>query len=493
MADVHATITDHGWDDTPQTVDLSTSTADKLPPLDSEVGSVLSWSDSLFTDYLDPTVGSIHLWEARDYAQMLRTDGQARKVEAVLTHPLFSAGYTFEGVKGDKGEAEWVTDVFSRPANNGGMSTPLRLVLAQMTSAVTYRVASFEKVLTRDDEGRVVYDKLAFRPAVNTRVQRDKKSGAYRGLEQDPPAGGYEPVKIPANRSFTYVHGQHRHPVLGSSDMEIPLTCWRTKQKLKFLWFLFLELHAQPRVAWSPTGDGGSYEGAKQAAQKWAKLRAGGSVPLSQGVSGQVMEAGGHAADLYMGALKYLDSEMTGQVLAQFSDLASAAADGTGSFAMSRDQSDFYMMSRRMVADEMSDAFTNFVVADLIRYNYGPRGKVPRFKLGPLVKPDLETMLGALGTIDQAKVPAEFYAYLIESTAQLLDMPTDKVQAMVKAMAEAAEKAAATPAQAALAPVAGAVAAADQLVKETAREGDTPAAAKVRAAAKSAARAGLAA
>ena len=454
----------------------------KPPQLDSELGSTLTWADSLFIDYLDPTVGSVSVWQARDYQQMLATDGQARKVETVLTLPLFSAGYTIEAGKGDKGEAEWVTEVLERPANAGGMSTPLRTVLAQMTSAVTYRVASFEKVLTRDRDGRIVFDKLAYRPPVNTRVIRDKKNGAYRGLEQDGPEGGAEPIRIPAHRAFTYVHGQHRNPIIGTSDMEIPLTCWRTKQKLKFLWFLFLELHAQPRVAWSADGQtGGSHDSTKSAAKMWSRMKAGGSIALPPGVQGGVLEAGGHAADLYQGALNYLNGEMTGQVLADFTNLAGAAADGRGSFALSRDQSDFYMMTRRAVADEMSDTFTNYVVADLVRHNYGPRGAVPRFKLGPLVKPDLETLLGALGSIVKPEaMPAEFTSYVIESTAALLEMPTDKVAAMVKAMTEAAQRSAQTPAQAAVAAggVVPVVAAADRLVRGTGSGREAAAAAR---------------
>ena len=443
---------------------------EKPPPLDSELGSTLSWADSLFTDYLNPTIGSVAWYEARDIGEMLKTDGQARKVETVLTQPLYAAGHSIEGAKGDKGEAEWVTEVLERPANNGGMSTPLELVIAQMTTAVSYRVASFEKVWTQDDAGDFVYDKLAFRPAVNTRVMRDRKTGAYLGLEQDAPYAGAKPVKIPAKRAFTHIHGQHRAPVVGASDMEIPLTCWRTKQKLKFLWFLFLELQAQPRVGFESAAESPNLDGATKAARAWSKMRAGGSIPLPPGVKGTVLEAGGRAAELYQAALKYLDGEMTGQVLADFANLAGAAADGRGSFALSRDQSDFYMMTRETAAREMAGTLTNYVLADLVKWKFGPTGKVPRFVLGPLVRPDLETLLTALGTMFvPGTLPHEFTDYIIESTAQVLEMPTDKVAAMVKAMEGAADRAAATPAQAQLARVAAPVAAADQLVRGTDR------------------------
>lgn len=460
---------------------------EKTPPT-GELGSMLSWSESLFADYLDPSMGSVAWWEARDYSTMLRTESQARKVEMVLTLPIIGAPTAIRPAKGDKGECEWVTEALTRPANAGGMSTPLRQVIAQATSAFTYRVASFEKVWRPDtDTGRkVTFDKLAFRPAVNTRVVRDRKTGAYRGLMQDPPYGGAQTVRIPAERAFTHINGQHRAPILGSSDMEIPLVCWKAKQKLRFLWFLFLELHAQPRVAFGDQREQpGDHTNVREAARKFTQLRGGGAIAMPPGVSASVLETGGHAAELYQAALKYLDGEMTGQVLAQFADLAGAAASGTGSFALSRDQSDFYMQSRKWAADELSDTFTNYVLADLVRHNFGPRAACPRLEIGPLVRPDLATLLPLVQTLGPS-LPAEFVSFIVESTAAAMNMPADRVAELVKATTAAHEKAAASERQAELAKTTGPIAAAEKIVRKAAQRDQGVSASAQRAAAASA-------
>lgn len=450
-------------------LDLATATDDKVPPI-GELGTVLSQADSMFSDYLDPSMGSVAWWEARDYSTMLRTESQARKVEMVLTLPILGAPTAIRPAKGDKGEAEWVTEVLTRPANGGGMSTPLRLVVAQMTSAVTYRVASFEKVWKVDPDYGTIYDKLAFRPPSNTHVIRDRKSGAYRGLKQDPPYGGANPIPIAADRAFTHVHGQHRAPVLGSSDMEIPLICWKAKQKLRFLWFLFLELHAQPRIVAQDTREqAGDHQATKDAARQVTKLRGGGAIAMPPGVTASVLETGGHAADLYQSALKYLDGEMTGQVLAQFSDLAGAAAAGSGSFALSRDQSDFFMQSRRWAANEFEDTMTNFVLADPVRHKFGPRAAFPSFGIGPLVQPDLAALAPML-QLAAPSLPADFSAFVIESTATALNMPADRVAALVKATTEAQEKAAQTPRQESLAKTVGPIDAAERIVRKVAQQ-----------------------
>lgn len=447
-------------------------------PPTGEIGTALAYGESLFADYLDPAVGSISWWEAREFRDMLRTESQARKVEQVLTQPIMSAPNGFTPAKGDRGECEWVTEVLTRSANAGGMTTPLDMVVAQMTSAITYRSAAFELVWGEDASApprprapagstALILEKIAFRPAINTKVVRDRKTGGFRGLIQDPPYGGHEPTKINAARSFAYIHGTHRAPVIGSSDLEIPLVCWKAKQKLRFLWFLFLELHAQPKTAFSSNQEaGGSLDKAKEAAQKFTKLRGGGAIAL-EGVTGQVLETGGHAADLFLQALKYLDGEMTGQVLAQFADLAGAAASGTGSFALSRDQSDFYMMSRRWAAAEMSSQFTNYPVAALVRHNFGRDAAVPTFKIGPLVRPDLESLVGLLGATGAASsMPAEFISYVIEQTALALDMPTDRVAGVVKATTEKYEQNAASARQAALAKPVGAIDAAEGIARK---------------------------
>lgn len=452
-------------------------TADQVEKwLDRELGSSLSWADSILLDPvhgdLDSRLGAVPYWDAADYANMLRSDGQARKVEQILTLPLLSVPYKIEPGPNDKGEAKLVEQLLTRPAAMGGMSTPLRVVLAQMTSAVTYRVASFEKVYARfqlDGKTRIGYRSLSFRPATSTRVLRDRRTGGYMGLEQDPidsRINAGEPIRIRAERSFTYVHGIHREPILGTSDMEVALTAWRVKQKIRFLWFLFLESKALPKVTTKSTGEGaGGDDATRNAAKKIAALSGGGVAGLPAGVDASVLESGGRAFEYYRDAMDYLDSEMTGSVLAQFADLASSANSGTGSYALSKDQSDLFLQSRHAIHREMEDAFTEYVIADLVRLNMGPDASVPRLVFAPIDGPTLEALLTNLPNLaGKPGIPGELIAFLVAAVANLLHVPEDKVAAMTEQAAktsdEAAEKAtqpppaplAAQPAPAALKP-----------------------------------------
>lgn len=202
---------------------------DATPDIDAETGTV--WDpERVFGSYEDGQVFEYDEWTARDMTRMLERDGQARKIEQVLTLPLMRAPWKIKGKKGDTGQAERVTEWLTTEANADGMSTPFPMVLGQALSAIVYRKAFFEKVFTVRGDA-IVYDKIAWRPPQTCELARDERTGAFRGFRQYPPGIGANPVRpigddqwlrIPQERAFVYIHGQWRHPLYGTSDMEIP-------------------------------------------------------------------------------------------------------------------------------------------------------------------------------------------------------------------------------------------------------------------------------
>lgn len=410
-------------------------------------------------------------FSARNVDEMLRRDGKARSIEQALTLPLRSAPWSIDAVEGDRGEAEFIREALTRPANSGGMSTPLELVLAQATSACLYRRAFFEKVFKIED-GRVVYDKLAFRPAATCKYLYDKRDGAFKGFSQyvgdeHPGADEAGRVTIRPERAFVFVYGQHRRPVEGVSDLETVYSLYEAKQKVRFLWFVFLENQTMPKgVAKDESSDPNA---ANKLARKVATLKGGGVVGISQGQSLTPYETSNAAADAFRDAIRFLDSEMSGSVLAGFTDLAGAAASGRGSFALSSDQSDLFLQSRQAALVELASAFTGFALADLCRWNFGQSSAVPRFKFGPLLPEHADkalTMLQELAGQERPLVPQEFIDMLIEKVAAYLGLDVDVV---AKAIRERQAQAPTTASQ----QLAAGVSAAQELVREaTAAQAD---------------------
>lgn len=413
---------------------------DKPPTLDAEIGSVYSPDAAMFTDFDTGVVWDYSEWTSQDMEQMLAQDGKARGLEQVLTLPIRSAPFSIERGKSTQRITDFVENALMSPANSGGMSTPLWQVVAQMTSATVHRRAYFEKVFT-EREGKIAYSKLAFRPASTCRMVRTK-NGGFDGFEQDPwRPQDKDTLRIPANRSAVYVHGAHRHPITGVSDLEVAYWCYETKKKIRFLWYSFLEAQSLPKTIVQGDDDTSS----RDAARKVATLKSSGVLGLSKRFDINTLESSGKGADQFQAALRWLDQEASGSVLAGFTDLAGAAASGTGSFALSKDQSDFFLQGRQAVTREMQGTINDFIVPDLVRWNFGVKAPAPEFRFGPISEYDANSaiaMLQSFSASPQMRVPDEFFEMLTVRVAGFLELDQKKVEAgIVRARAEAEEKA----------------------------------------------------
>jgi hypothetical protein len=163
---------------------------------------------------------------------MLARNGMAAAIEQVLTLPIRGAPYTIEPAKGDKGEAEFVQSVLMTPNESGGMKTPISELLGQITAAQVFKRSFFEKTFkTRESDGKIIYDAVAFRPPATCQARYNDRSGKPNGFRQQvwlfggnlmlnnkQKVPGY--VDIPKIRSYIYTAGKHREPLTGVSEME---------------------------------------------------------------------------------------------------------------------------------------------------------------------------------------------------------------------------------------------------------------------------------
>jgi len=416
-----------------------------IPQLGVERGTTLNmWDGSLvfanngsweMYDYIEPSVQQLK--------DMLDVDGKASALESALTLPVRSAGWSIRPPKGSEQIAEQLTDLLVRPSTDGGMKTPMQQVISQMTSAFTYRRAYFERVWMRTG-GLLTYEKIAYRPPESCIIKRDPDNGDLRGFKQWK-WNQTEMVDLEPLYSYVYIHGQHREPVRGYSDLRVVWRNYELKQKVKFLWFTFLESLSLPRVIVKGT----SPDAAKNAATAIAALRNAGvaGVP-SQWLEGDpiLLDVGGQGATEYMNAVRYLDADSANSVLAGFTELSTGAAHlGAGSNALSKNDTEFFTSQLQGYTTEMQVDFTNGVIADLVRYNWGTNVKVPQFEIGALDKEDVQTsldLLKSIATATQVNLPDEFVSDLVMEVARYLGMDLDKVQQSIQDKQAQLEKAA---------------------------------------------------
>jgi hypothetical protein len=428
--------------------DLKKGTRRQL--LQQELGTQFDIGQRLFAYYGQGDVFDYGEWGARDMKAMFRRDGQCSALELVLTLPIREADYQIQPGKGDSGEADLVTSVLMTPDTEGGMKTPVTQLIGQITSGQIFRRAFFEKVWKiRDEDSAVVYDKIAFRPAATCQARYDQRTAAQNGFRQQVWTFGAQSkqvnrgkvpgyVDIPEIRSYIYTHAKHREPLTGASEMDIAYWCYQTKLKLLYLWYYFLENQAMQRVIVY----GNDQTEANARADDIASLRGAGVVGLVHPPDGQqafeLLSSQGDAGAQFKDALGFLEGWQIGSVLAGFMGLTGAATGGKGSYALSQDQSSFYLKSRQAVAKEIAESITYDVIRPLVMLNYGTGATYPKFRFGPLQDEQIQALLTLFGQLAAAPVlhvPLSVLDLITERMASVLQLDIDEVHQALKSTA----------------------------------------------------------
>lgn len=397
---------------------------------------------------------------------MLGADGRARAVEAAITLPIRQATPKIEPTDDDKGQAEFVEEALFSPVEDGGMRTPMATFIGQVANALCVKRTFHEKVFTRREDGKVVYKKLAWRPPESCEVWRDVRSAEILGFrqyqyldEKGRPIGAasadpfdqadptWRTVRQPY--AFIYTHGQHRDPLRGISDLEVALWAHEMKLKVVWLWHAFLDGQSTPRIAVY----GKDKPEVEKRAKAMASLRGGGVAGFIRQSSEEnvfdAIESAGSGATAFQEMIRWLDNVQSESVMAGHLGLTGGATEGRGSLALSQDASGLYLASRQGVAREVADAITADIVAPLVAINFGVGTSVPRFTFESVdtsKTAQIFEMFNILSVAGSTQIPNEFILLLMELVAQYLDLPEDKVQAMVdeaeKAIKQGREQAA---------------------------------------------------
>jgi hypothetical protein len=432
---------------------------DKLPKLtkrqrnallQGESGTAFDLYTRMFSAFKDGDVFETGEWKARDLDEMFRRDGDAVMIEQALTLPLRAASYNFEGAKGDKGELELVQRQIETPPEQGGIDPDFTTILGQMSGGTFYRKAFFEKEWSDSGDDAVTLAKLSWRPPHTCEVKRNPDTARMEGFRQQawwfnskkkepygPNWDGY--IHIPRIRSFVFIHGVHRQPLTGTSDLDVAYWCYKQKQKILFLWFQFLEQQSLPKIA----AYGPDAETANEIASTIAQMKSSGVAGFQRPPQGgklfDVIASSGAGAQQFQNALQFLQSYQSRSVLAGFLELGNAASLGRGSYALSESQSDFFLKHRTATIKEMCSQFTRDVVAPLCVLNFGSDAAVPRLVASPLSQTGAEAIIGFLqaGMVAPSmRIPDEFLDLVADKVATIFDLPEDQVREILSHAAE---------------------------------------------------------
>jgi hypothetical protein len=251
-------------------------------------------------------------------------------------------------------------------------------------------------------------------------------------------------VDIPQIRSYIYTHNKHREPLTGASEMDISYWCYQTKMKLLYLWYYFLENQSMQRVVVYGNDQGE----ANARADDVAALKGAGVVGLVHPTDGQkafdLLSTTGDAGQYFAAALGFLEGWQTHSVLAGFMALTGSATGGKGSYALSQDQSSFYLKSRQGVAKEQAESISYDIIRPLVMLNFGSGAAFPKFKFGPLQDEQIQALLTMFQTLAAAPalhIPLPVLDLITERMASILQLDIDQVhQALVSTANQRAEQ-----------------------------------------------------
>lgn len=419
------------------TVDLDVGQIRRWAEQNTETGTEIAGWRQFAGFGVDPDTGDLvdysAEWKTSDIETMLDTDGRARAAEQALTLPLRGAPLTIKPGDGDTGEADAANAMLA------GLGDPVEETLGQAAQSLIYRVTFLEKLWTVVD-GEFTYSRLAWRPPDACAVTRDPGSGALTGFKQSMTwwggrnATGQKPswVQIPAAKAAVFVHGRARNPIRGVSELQAAYRCYQDKQKIRWLWTVFLKGAAVQRLV-AHTQPGSE----QKIANALAQLSSGGVAAVAEQdlVGLDILNATDSGA-FFKEALAYLDDEMLASILAGFLGLSGAATSGRGSFALSKDQSDFFTQAQDASAREIAATFRTQIVRPFLLVNRGAKASVPRVTLGPIdratAQEQMDFLKGLVASPSGTILPSEFVDELSLQIAAFLDLDTDKVRAAIK-------------------------------------------------------------
>jgi hypothetical protein len=235
----------------------------------------------------------------------------------------------------------------------------------------------------------------------------------------------------------------------GTSEMEIAYWCYQTKMKLLYLWYHFLENQALPRTVVY----GNDQPEANSRASDIASLKSSGVVGIERPPTGEkafeIIQSSGDNGKYFTDAMGFLEGWQTHSVLVGFLALTGSATGGKGSYALSQDQSSFYLKSRQAVAKEIADSINHDIIRPLTVLNFGTKAAFPEWQFGPLQDEQAAALLTLFGQLSAAPVlhiPLPVFDLITERMADILQLDVTQVHdALTSTASQRAEQLAGNP------------------------------------------------
>ena len=336
-----------------------------------EIGSI---SRSLFNRLSDTEYLSLLTWPNSTYIydKMRRSDAQVQALLFCMELPIRSTRWYVEPWNKNNPKdvqiAEFIEEnLFSGPPR--GMTSHwddfLRLALLMLP----FGHSIFEKVYEVDSHGYAKWRKFAERPHETIKDFKYDERGGPLHVEQY--VAGASFVEIPIDSSLIFTHRKEGGRLHGISVLRAAYKHWFIKDFLLKITNIGIEKnHVGTPVTKLPEN---LQDGDREEAEKITRnLRSGedAGVVLPYGFELEMFE-GKRVAIEVLPYIRYQDEMIAKAGLAHFLQLGTGT---TGSFALGKDQSDFFLMALNAQSKYLCDVINSYAIPQLVDLNWDVEG-----------------------------------------------------------------------------------------------------------------------
>lgn len=344
------------------------------------------------------------------YDEMRKSDGTVRAATLAVTLPIRSAEWFIKPAS-EEAEDQKIADFVSECLFNHN-DISFDDFMREALLSLVFGVMPFEKVFgVQEMEGGTKIVWVKFAPRMPRSIQKWAIAGGKPGITQNRSDGA--PVEIPMEKLIVFVHEKEGENWWGTSILRAAYKHWFIKNT-------FYKIDA---IAFERQGLGipkgklpeGYTEGDRSKMETILKnTRANSQAYIIEpdGFSVEFMDMMARTTRDPQSSIAHHNREIMKSVLAQFLELGSTDAGGTGgSRALSEDHSDLFLQSIESIARSFATAFNKQAIKELVDLNFNNVKKYPTL--------DFEGI-----TTTDAKGLAEAYKVLVDTnglTAQEAD------------------------------------------------------------------------
>jgi hypothetical protein len=358
------------------------------------------------------------------YDRMRKSDSTVRASLNIVKLGIQQAEWSVEAAE-DEGEEEEVSN-FVRQALFEKIDRPWQEVLREILTYLDFGFYVCEKVFKIEDDGKIYWDKLAYRDqkSIVRFETKDHEPGVVQHLSGDEvKEKGITDISIPRERLLIFTNEKEGDNMRGVSLLRGAYKSWFFKENLEKIDMMGFERESigVPVFTMPQSPDPNDVAKAEELGEN---LRANEKayICLPYDWTFEVQYPTGGQRRNSNEALGRFDRQIFMNVLAAFLDLGSGPS---GSRALSEDQSDAFYKSIKTLGDYICSIFNKDAIPQLVDLNFNGIKNYPKLKVAGIEKINLEAFSNALQRFVLSKVltPDDEVEDYVRDIMGLPDMP----------------------------------------------------------------------